>query len=362
MTPNKNYNFGVYNTPSSLEALRYSEQFGADLALRLNNLQAGKETGYKQKVETFLPRFSQPDENLIAYINNLSLETIINMIRQGWYKSKIESTLIPSPSPSPSPSPAPNSSPTTPVPFPPGSLPTSGGDKNCTVIVAQEIRNWTIYDDGSSEYAFNTSTGTAYKDVAGRLKIFASFNYKSRNRAGVEQNYTHPVQEVPQNWLQSNVYDYFGYSLILGASGSEAEVYKLINAYNGYNVRNFIYEKRYQAYTYKVIYSDCPGSSTELPDPPPRLYLGSSTPPPPRSRRKRKMCCDCNTIASIMEAQFIGQIKLFELLKDHIDQRIKEEIVIHQKQLEALDFEDALKVILERVNESESNLWSGIKQ
>jgi hypothetical protein len=101
-------------------------------------------------------------------------------------------------------------------------------------------------------------------------------------------------------------------------------------------------------------------SPTPTPPPPaPILYLGNGAPPPPPTR-KRKMCCDCNTIASIVEAQFLGNIKLFEDLKNHIDQRFKEEIAIHGKQLEALEVD--LQPIMDRINETESNLWNGIKR
>jgi hypothetical protein len=77
-------------------------------------------------------------------------------------------------------------------------------------------------------------------------------------------------------------------------------------------------------------------------------------------------CCDCNTIASIIENQALAQLrvqeKLVENLKDHIDKRALEIIIKDLEHLKALDFEQFLKVILQRVNESESNLWNGIKQ
>jgi hypothetical protein len=108
----------------------------------------------------------------------------------------------------------------------------------------------------------------------------------------------------------------------------------------------------------------CFSPSTPIPN----IFIvlnGTASPPPPPP--PENMCgCDCNTIATIIESQFANQLanesKLFENLKDHIDQRVRELITIHQKQLEALDFEEALKFILARINESENNLWNGIKR
>jgi translation elongation factor EF-Ts len=75
------------------------------------------------------------------------------------------------------------------------------------------------------------------------------------------------------------------------------------------------------------------------------------------------MCCDCNTIASIVEkqsiAQLVAQQKLFEDLKDHIDKRALEIIIKDLEHLKALDFEQFLKAIMQRINESEANLWNG---
>ncbi len=77
-------------------------------------------------------------------------------------------------------------------------------------------------------------------------------------------------------------------------------------------------------------------------------------------------CCDCNTIATIVEnnsiAQLRAQEKLVENLKDHIDKRALEIIIKDLQHLKALDFEQFLKVILQRINESESNIWNGINQ
>jgi bacterioferritin (cytochrome b1) len=75
-------------------------------------------------------------------------------------------------------------------------------------------------------------------------------------------------------------------------------------------------------------------------------------------------CCDCNTIATIVENQAIAQLraqeKLVENLKDHIDKRALEIIIKDLEHLKALDFEQFLKAILQRVNESEANSWNGV--
>jgi|GEM_PF-6513239 len=97
---------------------------------------------------------------------------------------------------------------------------------------------------------------------------------------------------------------------------------------------------------------------------PPR-YLGTASPPPPPPKKKMQ-CCDCNTIATIVENQSIVQLraqeKLVENLKDHIDKRALEIIIKDLEHLKALDFEQFLKAILQRVNESEANLWNGVKR
>lgn len=96
----------------------------------------------------------------------------------------------------------------------------------------------------------------------------------------------------------------------------------------------------------------------------PKIYLGTAAPPPPPP--KDMDCCDCNTIATIVENQSVQQIRaqeqLIEQLKDHIDKRVLE--IIHQdlEHLRALNFEDFLKAIIKRLNEVESNLWNGVQQ
>lgn len=98
---------------------------------------------------------------------------------------------------------------------------------------------------------------------------------------------------------------------------------------------------------------------------PPR-YLGNASPPPPPPRRKKMSCCSCNDVATIVENQSILQLraqeKLVENLKDHIDKRALEIIIKDVEHLKALDFEEFLKAIMQRINESEANLWNGVQQ
>jgi hypothetical protein len=91
--------------------------------------------------------------------------------------------------------------------------------------------------------------------------------------------------------------------------------------------------------------------------PPPKIYLGSAAPPPPPP--KNMNCCDCNTIATIVEDKVLKSLKpSVEDLKDHIDRRSEELAIIHQKQLEAQEID--LRPIVKRLNEVERNLWNGI--
>lgn len=92
-------------------------------------------------------------------------------------------------------------------------------------------------------------------------------------------------------------------------------------------------------------------------------YSGGGSPPPPR-RKKECDCmdcgCSCNDIATMFARQLAEQSRLFEGLKDHVDRRVKEEIAIHAKQLEAMTVD--LQPIMDRVNEVENNLWNGIRK
>lgn len=78
------YNFGVWNPPTSIEAARYSEELSTKIAIKSNNLQAGKEEGIKQYFGVKWPKFEDPDIELIAYLNDNNLKTFTGMVRQGW--------------------------------------------------------------------------------------------------------------------------------------------------------------------------------------------------------------------------------------------------------------------------------------
>lgn len=90
-------------------------------------------------------------------------------------------------------------------------------------------------------------------------------------------------------------------------------------------------------------------------------FSGGNAPPPPDKRENCMNCgCDCNDIATMIQRQLAEQAALFEGLKDHIDRRVKEEVTIHGKQLEAMNLD--LQPMMDRINQVESNLWNGIKQ
>jgi len=90
-----NYNFGVWNPPSAVDSIRYSEQINFNMAAHLNHLQTGKEEGIKQSFGTAWPKFEDPDIDLIVYLNDNNLKVFTGMVRQGWGGS-IPSTVFPS--------------------------------------------------------------------------------------------------------------------------------------------------------------------------------------------------------------------------------------------------------------------------
>jgi hypothetical protein len=209
-------------------------------------------------------------------------------------------------SPTPTPTPI-----LAPKPFPQPPLPPNGGSNYCTVVVVKEDSIWIVEGEKVIEYAFNTSEGIAYKDADGALTVFASGNYKSRNRSGVEQDYDYPLKEVPQTWYFTNKYNYFGYSSVFGASGPEGEIYKLINTYHGYDVRNYAYSKSYHAYTYKIIYSDCPLSvfppSSSSPSSPSPSPSPSVPPNSPIKKNMDKKCCQILALYHQEQLRLMGR-------------------------------------------------------
>ncbi len=79
-----NYNFGVWNPPTGMDAIRYSERINVDLINKLNNLQTGKEEGFKQDFGVKPLKIANPEMDLVVYLNDNNLKVFTGMIRQGW--------------------------------------------------------------------------------------------------------------------------------------------------------------------------------------------------------------------------------------------------------------------------------------
>jgi hypothetical protein len=79
-----NYNFGVWNPPTDMDAVRYSQNINVNLINKLNNLQVGKEKGFKQDYGVVSPSFEGPDMDLIIYLNDNNAKVFSGMTRQGW--------------------------------------------------------------------------------------------------------------------------------------------------------------------------------------------------------------------------------------------------------------------------------------
>lgn len=79
-----NYNFGTWNPPSGMDSVKYSERINFNIANQSNNLQTGKEQGFKQNYGTQPLKFESPDSNLIVYLNDNNSKVFMGMIRQGW--------------------------------------------------------------------------------------------------------------------------------------------------------------------------------------------------------------------------------------------------------------------------------------
>lgn len=84
MNTGGNYNFGVWNPPTGLDSLRYSQSINFELAAKLNNLQVGQEEGIKQSFGIKLPNFHSPDTDLIPELNDNNRKVFTGMVRQGW--------------------------------------------------------------------------------------------------------------------------------------------------------------------------------------------------------------------------------------------------------------------------------------
>lgn len=78
------WNFGVWNPPTGIDSIKYSEFINFNLIEGLNNMQTGKGEGFKQSFGVSLPEFESPDMKLIVYANDSNLKVFTGMTRQGW--------------------------------------------------------------------------------------------------------------------------------------------------------------------------------------------------------------------------------------------------------------------------------------
>ncbi|MEG4529881.1 hypothetical protein [Microcoleus sp. D2_18a_D3] len=245
----------------------------------------------------------------------------------------------------------------TPTPFPPAQLSLlTGGSEYCTVIVAKEFKRWLTYVGGYTEYIHWTSTGnvTRYEqDGRGYLKIRGQYQFI--DPPGEVVSYP----EFIPDWREGTLVDYFDYGAISGAGGFEKDLYSYIK-----NQFNYYYDDGFQrvATSYKLIYSNCPNSSTSPnvpPSAPTLIYFGTAAPPPPPP--KDMPCCDCNVIATIMAENTITELKQHEATREHIDRRTIEGLREINKMLQGMNFNMNLQPIIDRLNELEANLWNGLR-
>lgn len=79
-----NYNFGVWNPPTGIDSIQYSQNINVKLINKLNNLQLGKEEGFKQDFGVEPLKIASLDMKLIIYLNDNNLKIFTGMVRQGW--------------------------------------------------------------------------------------------------------------------------------------------------------------------------------------------------------------------------------------------------------------------------------------
>ena len=255
----------------------------------------------------------------------------------------------------------------------------------CVVFMGNELTSEDCLGYGSGDGSFGYSFKRVYKiDSYSQILIGIAYNadYRFWDAVVKEKTLIGAVFSRQSGWLHV-----VKGNLKIGQSqspngGEGVELGESINSRGGYVNRRLygigstnwaarfkselddINNGRQDYTSYKFIpLESCPGGTANTPifnqlplsSPSLIIYSGVSSPPPPPP--KNMNCCDYNTIATIIESQMMARDKLFENLKDHIDQRIKEEITIHGKQLEALEVD--LQPVIDRINESESNLWNG---
>ena len=116
---NGSWNFGVWNPPTGIDAIRYSECINFNLINKLNNIQTREKEGLKQSFGVSLPKFENPDVNSIVYLNDNSLKVFTGMTQQGWGGNHIALTPAPTPAPTLTPRVIPNPIPPIPPILPP---------------------------------------------------------------------------------------------------------------------------------------------------------------------------------------------------------------------------------------------------
>lgn len=264
----------------------------------------------------------------------------------------------------------------TPIILPISPKPSSDSGR-CTVILlateyVYEVTSPGRFDIQTTNITYSPGSLTYYyKRVA---------NYTPSNFSGWDSTATHPLpdplrsNQTGYDWISPSGH-YVGVGRIASSSwdqtigyeigGTELGVAEFINSLPSNNYANFNGRDYRASSTWGVHpFSTCPIWGVPPNQFPLFIYLGTAAPPPPPP--KNMNCCDCNTIATIVESQMMAQLlaeqKLFEELKDHIDKRSLEIIIKDLEHLRALDFEEFLKAVIKRINEVESNLWNGAKQ
>ena len=259
--------------------------------------------------------------------------------------------------------------------FPDGFLPpvypVGVAGKHCEAFFTARILNWAYYpyeDKAILEKLKETSTynpingGVVSMGEGERITTKISTGaqkIESLNYSEGQVSYTGTAYTGDPYRVQRTRYNR---AYAMNVYGLEENIYNYVNAVMNYSISsdttNQIFgSKKLNQLFFVLSGGDCYNPPvTEVPI---YIYLGTAAPPPPPPKNKNMDCCDCNTIATILEDKIINALKpQVENLKDHIDQRSKELTVIHQKQLEAMELD--LKPIIKRLNEVEANLWNGI--
>lgn len=261
--------------------------------------------------------------------------------------------------------------------------PTITSGEFCTVYFGAHILNWAYIpredkvilekfeEGGSYDPTTNTKTSSGKGErkttkISTNTTTITALGYSERKVFSYSNAFTNSPYFVTRSYHQGA--DGF-YVNAVSVSGIEENIYRYIKSVSYDTEREGGGEKRINQLFYNILGSNCASYNSPIPIPTPtptksKLYLGTAAPPPPPP--KDMTCCDCNTIATIVENQSVQQIRaqeqLLEQLKDHIDKRVLEIIYKDLEHLKALNFEDFLKAIIKRLNEVESNIWNGINQ